>query len=114
MKKNIKKALALLIAVQMLMMSQQSFAQPELNQVSSDEVLALQETGEYSEIQEASDLIEDNVISNLENADIMGNSGDGAKIQNQIESVHLDLSGYFDRYSFLTVNNSLGNRLCIF
>ena len=33
MKKNIKKALALLIAVQMLMMSQQSFAQPELNQV---------------------------------------------------------------------------------
>ncbi len=111
MKKNIKKALALLIAVQMLMMSQQSFAQPELNQVSSDEVLALQETGEYSEIQEASDLIEDNVISNLENADIMGNSGDGAKIQNQIESVHLDLSGYFDRYSFLTVNNSLGNNV---
>lgn len=109
MKKNIKKALALLIAVQMLMMSQQSFAQPELNQVNSDEVLALQETGEYSEIQEDSDFIEDNVISNLENADIMGNSGDGAKIQNQIESVHLDLSDYFDRYSFLTVNNSLSN-----
>ena len=109
MKKNIKKALALLIAVQMLMMSQQSFAQPELNQVNSDEVLVLQETGEYSEIQEASDLIEDNVISNLENADITGNSGDGAKIQNQIESVHLDLSDYFDRYSFLTVNNSLSN-----
>jgi len=109
MKKNIKKALALLIAVQMLMMSQQSFAQPELNQVNSDEVLALQETGEYSEIQEASDLIEDNVISNLENADIMGNSDDEGQIQNQIESVHLDLSDYFDRYSFLTVNNSLSN-----